>query len=62
MAESLLAYVEFNNQLPDEDEDEYDANSERLKKWLAEELKRIDPPAIEGGFWGDELESLDEEE
>ncbi len=65
LAESLLVYSQMMKEAQEENgEDAILDNNipERLKKWLSEELKRIDPPAVEDGFWQAELESLDEEE
>lgn len=65
LAESLLVYSQMMKEAQKENgEDAILDNNipERLKKWVFEELKRIDPPAVEDGFWQAELESLDEEE
>ncbi len=65
LAESLLVYAQLIQETQKENGDDafLDNNiPERLKKWIFEELKRIDPPAVEDGFWKAELESLDEEE
>ena len=65
LAESLLVYAKLIQETQQENgEDAFLDNNipERLKKWIFEELKRIDPPAVEDGFWIAELERLDEEE
>ena len=63
LAESLLAYAQLIEETKKENGDDafLDNNiPERLKNWIFEELKRIDPVALEDGFWKAELESLDE--
>ncbi len=64
LAETLLVYSQMIQEARKENGEDAILNNnipERLKHWLLEELKRIDPPAVEGGFWQAELESLDEE-
>lgn len=62
LAESLLAYRHLvkDTQRRNGPDAFLDGNvSEDLRRWLRDELARIDPAAVEDGFWADEVENLD---